>query len=111
MEKVDSGLYRVESGEEITVQVTGHGVINSAAVFCVDSENMSEDKDHGTYVFTVTKVAKGSHFGELRCRFPGAGEDAKFTTRLSGSKGGSFPGPTVRVTTHVPVRDFEFAVV
>lgn len=111
MEKVDSGLYRVEVGEEVTLQVTGHGVINSAAVFEVDSEESSADPENGTYVFTVTKKAKSSHFGELMCAFPDADEDAKFTTRLSGSNGGSFPGPTVRITTKAPSRDLEFEVV
>jgi hypothetical protein len=111
MERVNLNRYRVKPGEKVTFDVRGRGVINSAAAFTVDAP-MTTDPQAGTYLFTVVLPSGEEHRGRIMCSFPpGSPEDAMFTTHLSGSLGGSFPGPTIRKTSPSPAQNFTFEVV
>ena len=111
MEQVNRNRYRVQPGEKVTVQIQGNGVINSAAAFTVDAP-MTTDPQAGTYVFTVIHASGEEHHGRVMCTFPpGSPDDARFTTQLSGSSGGSFAGPTIRKTSTAPAQNFTFEVV
>ena len=112
MEQVNANRYRVQPGEEVTFQVTGTGVINSAAVFGVDTQLTFIDAVAGLYRFKVTKLAGKRHFGTLGCTFPpGTADNARFDTRLGGSNGGSFTGPSVPKPSPFPSESFRFEVV
>lgn len=111
MDQINLNRYRVKPGEKVTFDIQGRSVINSAAVFTVDAP-MTTDPQAGTYLFTVILPSAEEHQGRVMCNFPqGSPDDAMFTTRLRGSLGGSFPGPTIRKTSPSPAQNFAFEVV
>ena len=112
MEQVNPNRYRVRPGEVVTVQATGTGVANSFLDFTADTALSTNDPAGGTYAFKVTKLVGQIHFGRIVCTFPpGAVNDARFDTTLSGSGGGSFTGPEIQRASEFPAENLRFEVV
>ena len=96
MKQKDEFNYTVENDEVVTVVFTPISV-GPFAELAVDGTSLEKKGgDTPTFEFTVTKPAGKSHSGSGRCDFPsGTPAMAKYTTKLSGSFGGDFAGPTI----------------
>ncbi len=88
--------FEVNGGEVITIVFTPIGV-GPFVDIAVDGESLPNTGGATpTFMFSVTKSVGQTHFGHIRCDFPtGTGNDAKYKSKISGSLGGSFDGPTV----------------
>ena len=101
MEQQDKFNYTVKKGEVVTVVFTPIKVGPFAALAVDGTALPNTGGNTPTFRFTVTKDPGQSHFGAGRGDFPnGTPPDAKYTTRLSGSLGGDFAGPTVFPTSN-----------
>ena len=88
--------FDVSAGEIVTVIFTPIAV-GPFVDLAVDGESLpNTGGETPTFSFLVTKQAGLTHFGHGRCDFPaGTGSNAKYTSKVSGSLGGSFSGPTI----------------
>ncbi len=88
--------FEVNTGEVVTMVFTPIGV-GPFVDIAVDGESLPNTGGATpTFMFSVTKSVGQTHFGHARCDFPaGTGSDAKYKSKISGSLGGSFDGPTI----------------
>lgn len=97
-EQQDEFTYRIKKGEEVTIVFTPVGVGPFVEVAVDGTALQKTGADTPTFSFKATKEPGKSHFGHGRCDFPGAPASAKYTSRLRGSLGGDFAGPTIRAS-------------
>ena len=110
MDQVDATTYKVKLGEKVTVQITGHGVPNEDGTFATMPPGTSNPVT-GIYEFVVTRPAGKDHLGRMSGLFrPASPVDARFTSRISGSQGGAFDGPTIKKSHALKFADFTFEV-
>lgn len=114
MNQIDAGVYDVELGEIVTVQVIAEGIGNFAT-FVLDGVQLSPISTTPlTYNFRVIVGPGLSHFGFVTCFFPSdADEDAKYTVKLkaeadNGSTSGPFTGPIIRKVDSIERRGLTF---
>lgn len=92
--------YTVGANEVVTVEIIAIETANTAS-FVVDTASDQTSDDPITHVFRVTKGPGQTHFGIVRCAFPGPpdpfAEDPRFEIFLTGSfGGGQHTGPIIR---------------
>jgi hypothetical protein len=90
MTQIDTNTYATQLGERVSVVVTAFGTIN-ASNFAVDSPLLSS----GPPSWTFDVISAAGHNGVFNLFFPpGSPANARYSTRLGGSFGGDFQGPS-----------------
>ncbi|MCA1616792.1 MAG: hypothetical protein LC800_22445 [Acidobacteria bacterium] len=111
MIQLDANTYKVEAGEQVTVEIVAIQVVDSSA-FTLDGVLQFPEPGISpkTYTFFVSVGPGLTHFGNVSCLFPNAAPDkAKFQIFVSGDMGGEiFTGPDIRKTDVSPDSDLEF---
>jgi len=112
MQKITPSIYRVEAGEQITLEIEATGVRNFA-IFVVDGvliPSVPGSVPQTYQPFTVTVGPGSTHFGRVDAHFPDdAPDDAHYQLFLTGSAGGGrFKGSDIKKTNLSHVRGLEF---
>lgn len=113
MNKITDYIYQVAQNETVTIVFTPVQVGESFVAVALDGQTLnSPPGPNPTYTFEATKPPGKVHFGKIECSFPdGTPDTARFESRVKGSLGGDFSGPTVNKTDAVHDPDVEFRVV
>lgn len=110
MQQLESALYQVEPGEEVTVVVQAIKVANFDTYRVDGALKTPVSNNPRTYQFTVTKPPGLSHRTTLNYFFPEvAPDDAEYRSFVSGDKGGgTFNGPAIQKIDQVDHCDITF---
>ena len=111
MKQLTKYVYEVAPREGVTLIFTANGVDENCVAVSVDEESLVPNPPSPpTFKFTATKSKGQTHFGKIECSFPGdTPQTASFTSRVKGSVGGDFEGPSF--TREEAESDIEFRVV
>src|ERR671913_1665122 len=99
MTQIDAFTYRVSRDEIVTIVWTAFGVSDTMIAMAVDGRELDpEPESPPTFQFTVTKRVGFEHFAGAEGSFPtGTASTARFESVVSGSLGGEFKGPAIRM--------------
>ena len=113
MNKISDYRYEVERNEEVTLIFTPIEVGEQYIVMALDGRTLDPlPGPYPTFTFSVTKSPGKTHFGKIECSFPGDTPDtAKFESRVKGSGGDDFPGPTIKKIDAFHDPNIEFQVI
>ena len=112
MQQVTRGIYIVDDGENITIEIEAMAV-GKLATFVVDGDPKKPDPGAPrlTFKFAASLQPGEEHHGMITCFFPprNTPDNAKFQVRVSGSGGGGqFEGSDIKKTDPIWTRSIEF---
>lgn len=113
MKKLTDYSYEVVQNEEVTIEFTPIQVGEHYIAASMDGQTLeSQPGPTPTYTFTARKSPGKTHFCKIGCSFPGDTPDtARFESKVMGSEGGNFSGPTIKKTDPFHDPNIEFWVV
>lgn len=113
MKQITKYTYEVAPTEEVTLIFTAIQVGETYVDVSIDGKTLSPNPaSPPTFKFPVTKPKEETHFGKIECTFlPDTPDTARFESRVKGSFGGDFEGPTVKKTDAVHDPNIAFDVV
>jgi len=106
------GGYKVQQGENVTIEVVATGV-NEFVTASLDNSDLSEaGSAPARFPFTVTKDPGQEHLVDVECQFDAtAANNAQYQIFVQGSGGGRFSDFTIPRSDLDPSRTITFVVV
>lgn len=113
MKQITKYTYEVEPDEDVILIFTAIQVGETYVAVSLDGKTLKPNPaSPPTFKFPVLKPKGETHFGKIECTFLGDTPDtAQFDSRVQGSFGGDFEGPTVKKTDAVHDPNINFDVV